>query len=292
MPLSDVQQLNARDGSYGQDIYGKRRVSGEAVPTMRGNQVVEIRTFTAKTNDFGNEVADQEVAGAECLVKAEDAEARIRTPGALHVPLYGYRSPDMTVQCIKPGFRDAVSTVNKYNLTQAQRAQSINAAGAGAGLIGALVATAVNVAVAAANDPTDDDYNYISPKLLLRPGDGSAALPGPTAAPASDSEQAATPESTTGTETAEPAAGTPAQNEPTDQKAPAGATVLSEGQTTPAQNEPGEIAPGPQHQQTVTGASSAQNLGGGPRSTSGSFTTPGLTEDSTAWERKCKPFCV
>lgn len=179
LPLSDVQQLQARDGSYGQDIYGFRRAAGEDVPTMRGNQIVPIRTFTVKTNDFGNEVADQEVADAECLVKAEDAEARIRTPGALHVPVYGYRSPDMTVQCIKPGYQDAVNLINKFNLTQQRKNQAVANAAASGGLIGALVGVAVTAAISAANDPKNDDFNYRAPKLFLRPGEGSEALPAP-----------------------------------------------------------------------------------------------------------------
>lgn len=177
LPLADVQQLQARDGSYGQDIYGVRRAAGENVPTMRGNQILEIRTFATETNDFGNEVAGQELPGSECLVKAEDAATRIRTPGALHVPLYGYRSPDMTVQCIRPGFKDSIASVTKFNLTAAQNQQAIANAAATGGIIGALVGVAVGAAVAAANDPTNDEFNYRAPRLLMRPGEGSESLP-------------------------------------------------------------------------------------------------------------------
>lgn len=179
LPLADVQQLASRDGAYGQDIYGVRRAAGEPVPAMRGNQVVDIRTFTVKTNDFGNEVRDQEVAGAECLVKAENSEARIRTPGALHVPLYGYRSPEMTVQCVKDGFQDTINTIGTFNLSARQRQQAVTSAGASAGLIGLAVGLAVGAAIAASADETQDVFNYAAPSLLLRPGQGSDALPAP-----------------------------------------------------------------------------------------------------------------
>lgn len=179
LPLADVQQLQSRDGAYGQDIYGVRRAAGEPVPAMRGNQVVHIRTFTSRTNDFGNEVADKEMPGAECVVKAENSEARIRTPGALHVPLYGYRSPDMTVQCVKDGFQDAINTIGTFNLSAQQRQQAVANAGAGAGLIGLAVGLAVGAAIAASTDETQDVFNYASPKLFLRPGQGSGALPAP-----------------------------------------------------------------------------------------------------------------
>ena len=263
MPLSDVQQLKAADGSYGQDIYGFRRAQGENVPNMRGNQVVEIRTFTAKTNDFGNEVADQEIAGAECVVIAEDSQAKIRTPGALHVPLYGYRSPDMTVQCIKPGFQDAVNAIGKYNLTQAQRSQAISNAAASGGIIGALVGVAVNVAVAAANDPTDDDYNYIAPRLLLRPGQGSGSLPS-----ASDAQ--------TGTPAEAPAAQTPAT------AAPAAATPAVDPN------------PKPQSSATRQSATTTATVETRPSTTDETDTyghVAGLSDNPTEAELKCRPYC-
>ena len=191
LPLADVQQLQARDGSYGQDIYGFRRAAGEDVPVMRGNQVLAIRTFTAKINSFGNEVVDQEVAGAECLVRAEDSQTRIRTPGALHVPLYGFRSPDMTVQCIKPGFQDAVHAVTKFNLTQQKKTRAVRNAARSGGLLGALVGVAISTAIAVANDPEDDDFNYRAASLVLRPGEGSEALPDtPEPAPAAEQTEA------------------------------------------------------------------------------------------------------
>lgn len=176
LPLADAQQLKAADGSYGQDIYGVRRAAGEDIPNLQGNQVVQIRTFTVKTNDFGSQVNDQEIPGAECEIVAEDATARIRTPGALTVPIYGYRSPDMTVKCIKEGYADAVAVMTKFNLTQAQKNQAVANAAASGGLIGALVGVAVTSAIAAANDPKNDDYNYPPPRLWLRPGQGSPSL--------------------------------------------------------------------------------------------------------------------
>lgn len=176
LPLADAQQLRAADGSYGQDIYGVRRAAGEAVPSMRGNQVIQVRTYTVKTNDFGNEVADQEIAGAECLAKAEDSSVIVRTPGALTVPLYGMRSPDMTIKCIKPGFQDAIAVVEKFNLTQARKNQAVANAAASTGLIGLVVGVAVSAAIAVANDPENDEFNYVKPNLWLRPGEGSRSL--------------------------------------------------------------------------------------------------------------------
>ena len=162
LPLADVQQLKAADGSYGQDIYGKRRAAGEPVPVMRGNQLLEIRSYTVKEGDFGTEVRDKEIAGAECLVQAEDASATVRTPGAMHIPLYGYRTPAISIACRKDGFANAIVPVRTYNVTQSDRA----AVGAQGGLIGVLVTAAIN----AASDETNDVYNYVAPDIRMRPG--------------------------------------------------------------------------------------------------------------------------
>lgn len=162
LPLADVKQLQAADGSYGQDIFGKRRAAGEPVPTMRGNQLLEVRTYNVEDGSFGNEVAGTEIAGAECQVRAEDAATNVRTPGAVHVPLYGYRTPAISVVCTREGYANAITPIRTYNRTQAERA----AAGSQGGLIGVLVTAAIN----AASDETNDVFNYVQPRILLRPG--------------------------------------------------------------------------------------------------------------------------
>lgn len=263
LPLVQVVSLEANDGSFGQDIYGKRRAAGDPVPPLRGNQVLNIRTYLAETNDFGNEVRGTEMAGAECEVKTDGGSARVRTPGAVHVPLYGYRTPQLSVQCVQAGFADGIVTVGTFNKTHAET-MAIAAQG---GIIGVVLGAAVN----AASDITNDDFYYVPPAVLMRPGEGSGTLPssgtGVQGAPAVAPADAVAPE---------PTSAAPTQDVPAARE-----VARAESAPPPASGK-------------GTGAKAATGVAAADTSDPynyGSFTLPGVTEDSTPAERKCRPYC-
>ena len=172
LPLTGVTNLTAEDSEYGLDIYAARRASDSTVPAVRGNHIVEIRTF----DEVGSE--DQtvaEMAGAECLIQTDGGSAVVTSPAGVRVNVYGLRTPPMDVQCIKEGFSDATVILPPFNLTKARRLQS---AAAAPGLIG-LVALTVVAGVNAASDETEHDFHYESKRIIMKKGSGSDALPEP-----------------------------------------------------------------------------------------------------------------
>ena len=187
LPLTQVVSMEADDGSEGPDVYAGRRAAGQAVPALSGNQVLEIRTYLTEENSFGTEVRGAEMAGAECDVKGDGGSARVKTPGAVHVPLYGYRTPQLSVQCVRNGFQDGIVSVGTFNLTHAQTMQIASQGG----IVGVLLGAAVN----AASDITNDEFRYVQPSILMRPGEGSGALPPRTTDLQSEPEKSAEPTS-------------------------------------------------------------------------------------------------
>ena len=209
LPLADVAVIKAADGSTdGMDIYAVRRAAGEQVPALRGNQIVEVRTYLPKTNDFGQEVPGQEIAGALCDVILDNHRAQVRTPGGVHVPLYGYQTAAFSVECQLDGFKKAIVVAQPFNQTIAQRRAAAGAAAGSAGLLGALVAVVVVEGINAASDETNDEFRYALPPVLMRQGTGTvqataaapaAATPRPTpqaTAAATTPQSVASPAST------------------------------------------------------------------------------------------------
>ena len=192
LPLADVTVIKASDGSSdGMDIYAARRKAGEPVPAMRGNQIVEVRSFLPRTNDFGNETTGQELVGARCDVSMGTHSASVMTPGGVHVPLYGKQSPEFSVRCVRNGFQPAVVVFRPYNKTVADRRAAAAASGASGGLLGALLATVVVEGINAASDDSNDVFQYADRPILLRPGRAGEQTAQTEPAPASESNRTA-----------------------------------------------------------------------------------------------------
>ncbi len=222
LPLADVAVIKAVNGDTdGMDIYALRRANGEDVPALRGNQIVEIRTYLPRTNDFGNEVPGQEVSGALCEAILDNHHAKVRTPGGIHVPIYGYRTAPFSVTCQMDGFNDAIVVANPFNKTIADRRASASAAAAGGGALGVLVAAVVVEGINAASDETNDVFHYNVPPILMRQGSSGTVIATGSAAEAAKEASgtvAAPPASAnaqaTGAETAPQPAALPKQPVP------------------------------------------------------------------------------
>lgn len=205
LPLTDVAVIKAPDGSAdGMDIYSGRRAAGETVPQLRGNQIIEVRTYLPRIDDFGNEVAGQEIAGASCEAILDTHRATVRTPGGVHVPLYGYVTAPMSLECEMPGFGKSIVVAQPYNKTISDRRASTSAAGAGGGLLGVLVATVIVEGINAASDETNDEFVYAVPPILMRKGAAAATTETAAQIPVDPATPAAQP--AVATETAVPAA--------------------------------------------------------------------------------------
>ena len=168
MPLTDVQYMKAKDPQYGRDIYGARRAAGESVPTVAGNQIVQIRTYSPITDSEGS-TKNVEFGDAQCVVDGDGTQVSVRSPGAVHVALYGFQTPQMTVKCEKEGFDNGIAIIPTFNMTQQENLQIGASAG---GLIGLAIMAGVN----AASDETNDKYMYgLSPVVMKPSGDRKLA---------------------------------------------------------------------------------------------------------------------
>ncbi|MEM7190206.1 MAG: hypothetical protein AAF439_11395 [Pseudomonadota bacterium] len=196
LPLADVAVIKAVDGSTdGMDIYAARRNAGESVPNQRGNQIVEVRTYLPKTDDFGQEVPGQEISGALCEAILDNHRATVRTPGGIHVPLYGYVTAPFSVTCNMDGFQKSVGIFKPFNKTISDRRAATASAGASGGLLGAVIAVVIVEGINAASDETNDEFIYGTAPILMRPGTTSAD----TVVAATETEPATTTEAANAT---------------------------------------------------------------------------------------------
>jgi hypothetical protein len=137
LEVGSITEIKPRTaGAQGLDVYAKRRAAGEALPAMAGDQVVEVRTYSAGTPDKARE----EMAGAACSLSTGDFVADFTTPAKVRVPNYRDKSSVLAVSCDKPGYQRKLEEVAVYNATKANNL----AAGSGAGVVGLVVALAVN----------------------------------------------------------------------------------------------------------------------------------------------------
>lgn len=138
-------------GAMGLDIYAGARAAGQAVPVFKGQETVEIRTFSG----------GKEVTGPVCLIDSGVYRARFSTPANVVVPDYGANSPAIFVRCEAQGLFGS-TTVNAYNHTSRQR----YAPALGTGVVGAIVIGAIS---AASRNEQLDDYKYPDIDVRLRP---------------------------------------------------------------------------------------------------------------------------
>ncbi len=164
MEVSHVTEISSLAGRQGVDVYAAQRERGRTdVPRYRGDQVVEVRTYHATAEDYGESVGE-EFAGAQCTLKASNYNAKFQTPAKVRVPLYGAKSSPLDLTCQHPDHRTRNKVFPFYNKTHSDRL----AVGANGGLAGVLVVAAVN----GLSDSGEDEYRYPIlqlPMLLNKP---------------------------------------------------------------------------------------------------------------------------
>ena len=149
--------VSSKDPSsaVGIDVYARDRSRGNPVPRFRGQETVQVRTFSnADGGGYG------EVSGVTCILDSGLYDAQFSTPANIGVPDYGPDSPSLFVRCEALG-KSGSMTVDAFNLTAAQRQNSA----LGTGLLGAIIIGAVN---AANVDPSSDEYSYPPLSVQLR----------------------------------------------------------------------------------------------------------------------------
>lgn len=150
---------NDQAGAVGVDVYARARSQGNPVPSFRGQDTVQVRSFG--TGEGGGRT---ELSGVPCELDSGLYTARFATPANIVVPDYGVNSPALFVRC-ETETQSGSSTVNVVNAT----AQERRSGAAGTGVIGAIIIGAVN---AAATDNETDDFAYPAITVQLRDLEG------------------------------------------------------------------------------------------------------------------------
>jgi hypothetical protein len=155
LEVSSITEIKSTTGSKGIDVHEPRRASGQqGLPEFAGDQLLEVRTYTAEN---GN--GEQEIADVACTVSAADFSANLVTPAKVRVPLYRAQSSTLAVSCDKPGFKKRSITVAAVDATRNSR----YATGSSAGAIGLIAAVAVD----GLSDNTKNDWKYPLAKVVL-----------------------------------------------------------------------------------------------------------------------------
>ena len=152
MEVGSISEIRPNSGGPGLDVYAARRRTGEKVPELAGDQILDVRSFVTADGPFGNEIAGEEFAGARCTVKARDYSAQVTTPARLRVPIYRLELSALSVACERDAFEPRSLVLEVYNKTKAER----YAASANGGLAGLVVMTAINEL----SDETKHEFAY------------------------------------------------------------------------------------------------------------------------------------
>ena len=129
-------------GASGVDVYAARRQNGEAVPSYRGDQFVEVRSYTKQQVKNSSRKKQVEFAGAQCGISGSGFKGEITTPAKIRVPIYGHESSELAVRCAAEGKTPVVRTVRAYNKTKSDR---LKGSGSG-GVLGVVLVAAINAA--------------------------------------------------------------------------------------------------------------------------------------------------
>ncbi|WP_413206463.1 hypothetical protein [Rhodospirillum sp. A1_3_36] len=172
LPLASMEEVTYLPGAKTPDS------------TVHGSEIIEVRTLAKKPENGDHSTSEIEVAGANCLVKSDHYTATLVTPAGLRVPLYGYQTPELSIECSKSGYNKTIAAWAPYNKTMMDRLNMAQ----GGGLLGVLVIAAYN----AASDETNDEFQYHDPRVLLTRSDKPDETKDP--APAQPNAAAAKPE--------------------------------------------------------------------------------------------------
>lgn len=155
MEVGSITEIKPPPGAQGVDVFAAQRASGAVVPELAGDQIVDIRTY----NEAEAAKPEEEFAGANCKLSAQDYSADLTTPAKVRVPLYRGQSSTLAVTCEKPGYVTKLQQAAVYNETAQQRI----AMGSSRGLIGVALALAVN----GVSDTAKDDYKYPIVRIVM-----------------------------------------------------------------------------------------------------------------------------
>ena len=129
-----------------------------------GDDQSVVRSYFAEDEEKGTEKT--EFAGAQCQIKGRGFSAKFTTPVILNLPDYDYYTAAATGQCAVNGVARPL-VLKPYNETVRARTEAASNAGASGGLIGILAAGIVSGVVEAANDPSDDDWDYPNASVMF-----------------------------------------------------------------------------------------------------------------------------
>ena len=121
-----------------------------------GYHPMPVRAFVGRISQKA------ELTGVPCEVVGSGFRAKVITPAALNVPVYGLKSRAIYVSCVYDGETVDLS-LRPLNLTENKAMQN----GASAGLLGVVVATAV---VASRKDKQHDEYGYANVSMIFKKG--------------------------------------------------------------------------------------------------------------------------
>ena len=122
-----------------------------------GDHPTTVRSYFVGEDEKGREERI-EFSGAKCQVKGRGFRAKFSTPAVVNLPDHGFHSQAVTGSCTTG--KDVRPIVARpYNITVANMR---NNSGAGGGVAGVLVASIATSIALAANDPTNDDFGYLS----------------------------------------------------------------------------------------------------------------------------------
>lgn len=151
-PIQQVTTAVPTDPNVvGNDVLAARRVAGEDVPTLRGTNLLTIRTYH-HTLQKGGKLKKEELIGASCRIKSDGFTGQVKTPGQIRVPDYGYASRLVTVQCDKEGYKTGFTNARAIDVDKTARMNSA----AGGGVIGIVAMGVIN----AVDDKKNNKFEY------------------------------------------------------------------------------------------------------------------------------------
>lgn len=132
------------------------RFTSAAQPGLKGYHPMTVRAFLGRVSQ------GTEIKGVPCDVIGSGYKAKIVTPAAINVPVYGLRSKAVYVECAYDG-ETLDKSLAPINITE----NKAMANSGGGGLIGVIVTSAV---VAARKNKEHDEYGYNNVVMTFKKG--------------------------------------------------------------------------------------------------------------------------
>lgn len=156
LEVGSITEIKSSTGSRSIDVHEPKRLAGQAaVPEFAGDQLLEVRTYTNKSD------GQVEIPGAACTLSAADYSATMQTPARVRVPLYRGQSSTLAVACELAGYQKRMITVAPIDLTRSQRLST----GVNGGLIGVVAVSAID----ALSDNSKNEWRYPLASVVLEP---------------------------------------------------------------------------------------------------------------------------